>query len=155
MNRSTSTVLLIFALLLSFVLGCSEEKGDAASKFAAARAKVHRAEFSQAIRELKTFLQDHPGHDLGSRAHFLIAKSEMGRNDFDEAAAWFTKTASQFPSSDEAHKAKFKLAMLSLLRGERQRALEQLRKMTDSNGSYAPEISAWMLHLESQEAGQP
>lgn len=136
--------------------GCGEApQGKPGQQFEQAREAVIRGEFVSAARQLESFVEQHHDHPLAGRATFLLAKSYLGQGELALSQRWFERTRDRFPQTEEAHKAKFKLAMIELLRDEPRRAFEQFRQLAQAaDGPYTPEAAAWSRFLEA-ELGQP
>ena len=142
---------LLLALCVTFVAGCGRApvKGAVGKEFDTARSQILRSNFQEAVVKMESFYDDHRDHELASRASFLIAKAHMGLNDFAESKRWFETTISRYPNSEEAHKSKFKLAMLAVMQEEDAQAIQLLEMIRDTSpGPYAPEVRAWLNHLE-------
>ena len=151
------SVLLLQVLLCAS--GCRPPQKKAgtseiANQFNEARDLVHNSEFAEAERALSQFLSEHPSHKLASRARFLMAKTYMGLNDLPNATLGFEATIRDYPDSEEAHKSKFKLAMLSVLQEDKVRAAAQLESLRGEVGAYAPEVEAWLAKLVNPEPEQ-
>ena len=144
-------MLLGFVLTLG-VLGCgTDDRGKVASEFDVARKLMTSGRFDSAATKLEDFLENHPSHHLAGRATFLLAKSHLGQSHFDESKKWFNRTIQRFPNSEEAHKAKFKLAVIEMLEGnlaEAERQFATLAKQSD--GPYVPEAQAYSRFLLAQ-----
>jgi TolA-binding protein len=148
-------LLLGFVLTLG-VLGCgTDDRGKVAREFDVARKLMTSGKFDSAATKLEEFLENHPTHELAGRATFLLAKSHLGRSRFDESKKWFNRTIQRFPESEEAHKAKFKLAVIELLSGNLADAEQQFETLaTQSEGPYVPEAQAFSRFLAVQRVLQ-
>jgi TolA-binding protein len=130
--------------------GCKNpSRGAVAAQFDAARALLLRGRFEMARKALTDFVEEHSSHHLAGRATFLLAKSYTGLEDFDNAQLWFSRTIERFPKSEEAHKARFKLAMVDLLCDDTDSAKQKLARLLEAaNGPYVPEARAFLTYLE-------
>lgn len=145
----------VLLLCLLLVLGCGvKQKGPTGQAFELGRQDVLSGEFESGIQRLERFLDEHHGHDLAVRANFLIAKAHLGLGDYAAAKQWFNHVIEQHPATEEAHKAKFKLAMLSVLQGDREDARQRLESLRMEAGPYAPEVVAWLEYLEAAGAAE-
>jgi TolA-binding protein len=141
-------------LVTVLVAGC-QTQGDGNPAFDNARNQLIRGEYQQAATHFEQFLAEQPDHHLASRASFLLAKSHVGLDDLGAAAVQFEETRRRYPDSEEAHKSRYKLAVISLLRGEREAAIEQFRAIAETpDGVLAPEASAMVRFLEVAEERQ-
>lgn len=130
--------------------GQAKPKGKASIRFDQARSLVHRGKFEEAIKLFDAFLVTHPKHKLASRAVFLQAKSELGRHRTEAAQAGFKNVIHQFPNSEEAKKAEFKLAMIEFLNGNHGIAETRFQAITKAaNGPYTPEAAAWEEYFKT------
>ena len=147
---------LLVLLAASTLVGCVAQapapapakKGKAATQFNDARQLVHHGKFEQATTALDAFLKSNPKHKLASRAVFLRAKCKMGLSDTEAAQLGFQDVIKQFPASEEARKAEFKLAMIEFLGGNEEEAHRQFSAIEQAaNGPYTPEAAAWVKYL--------
>lgn len=155
-----SSLLMVIAVAMA---GCgvaappaavAANKGKASTQFDAARTLVHQGKFAEAVAALDAFLAANPNHKFASRAHFLRAKSKMGAHETEAAQIGFADVIKRFPTSDEARKAEFKLAMIEFLNGNVDEATKQFDAIEKAaNGPYTPEASVWVKYL-SDEAKQ-
>ncbi|MEZ6138531.1 MAG: tetratricopeptide repeat protein [Pirellulaceae bacterium] len=147
---------LCWTVALVSVLGCGvqpHEHGKVGLEFEAARSLVINGKFAEATQRLTQFIKDHPEHHLAPRATFLLGKSALGSGDLEAAETWFSKTTERFPDSEEAHKAKFKLALVSLLRQNEDDARARFEALAaDADGPYTPEATALARFLAQREA---
>lgn len=132
------------AILLA-VVGCNShlKDGQAAQEFEAARELLIQGQFGLAATQLESFIERRPQHQLASRAHFLRAKCSLGSGDLELARQWFDRTRTQFPSTEEAHKSQFKLALIEVLQGRFEKADQQFRQLAEqADGPNTPESVA-------------
>lgn len=139
------------AALLMAVVGC-QRAGDGYTQFHQAREKLMHGEFAKAKSEMAEFQANYPTHPFSSRAAFLQAKAELGLGNLDLAEQEFLATINQYPNTEEAHKSRYKLAMIALLRGDRQEAGEGFQQIVDSkSGILVPEAVAMLRMLQDDE----
>ena len=137
------------------VAGCIKQqpRSGAAGSFTAGRQALMRGEFEQAIKYLEAYRRQGKAGALASRATFLMAKSYLGLNDFAAAREWFERTISEYGHSEEAHKARYKLAMISLMQGEMHDARRRFQELVDRpSGTLVPEATAMLQYLDRQAA---
>jgi len=137
------------AVLFLWNINGDAAKTDSNRQFENARQLVFSGQFDAAARGFENFLTENPGHKFSSRAMFMLGKSKFGSGDETAALKSFEKTIAQYLTSLEAAKAKYKIAMIEWLRGNRRAAREQMQKIVnDANGPYTPEATAWLRYLD-------
>ncbi len=150
---SKSCFLLAAVFLLSLV-GC-ESANDGSATFYQARQRLMRGEFAEADKQFTQFQSDHPTHSLASRAAFLQAKAQLGLGNLKLAESGFQETIRKYPQSEEAHKSRYKIALIALLRGQRADAAAKFQQIVDrKSGTLVPEAAA-MLRMLQLEQKQP
>ena len=147
----TLTITASLALLLG---GCqSKDRGDVAAQFDVGREALMQGDFEIADAQLTRFIEAHAEHHLGSRATFLLAKCKLGQGDLQAATLWFQRTTERFPRTEEAHKALYKLALIDILQGNHESAMERLQSLVDRPaGPYVPEATAYLAFLKQDAA---
>ena len=156
MNRCLKAVANLFVsfLILIFMAGC--ESRQASTGFHEGRALLMRGQLERADRMLAQFQKANPTHQLCSRALFLRGKAQLGLGDFDLATAHFLATIKKYPQSEEAHKAKYKLAVLEMLNGNREQAVRQFQEIADNpDGTLVAEAAAMARWLSKEPEGTP
>jgi TolA-binding protein len=161
-SRQVITFCLAMLLLGGGLSGCDQQqKGQqqnrqqlkADGQFTNGRNALMSAQFDGAIVELQGYLDDHPHGPLASRASFLIAKAQLGLGNHDQARKQFELTIRQFGDSEEAHKSRYKLGMLSLLDGDKQVARRRFAELVASpSGTLVPEATAMVRYLDAEQA---
>ncbi|MCS7468469.1 tetratricopeptide repeat protein [Stieleria sp. ICT_E10.1] len=150
--KTKSGVLAAFLLLMAFCTsGCDGQRSSEA--FHRGRDLVIKGQFDAAESELAAFEKQNPGHTLLSRARFLRAKAKLGAGDLPQARQLFQQTIDRFPESDEADKARYKLAFVELLDGNTRQAERQFQDIVDHSSSiYLAEATAVRAMLDRQRA---
>lgn len=139
------------AASLMAVVGC-QRASDGSTEFRQARERLMHGEFAQAKTEMAEFRANYPTHPFASRAAFLQAKAELGLGNLHQAEQDFQATINQYPNTEEAHKSRYKLAMIALLRGDRQKAAEGFQQIADrKSGTLVPEAVAMLRMLRGDE----
>lgn len=111
--------------------------------FKEGRSLVTQGRYAHAVPTLEQYLREHPRGKHASRAGLFLGKAHLGLGQWDEAAAAFTLTIERYPQSLEAHKARYKLAVVALLRGDTADARDRFAAMARSpDGPLAPEAKA-------------
>jgi len=97
-----------------------------------------------------------PAGKHASRAQFFIGKAYIGMDQLDEATAAFDRVVRVYPDSLEAHKARYKIALVLLWQGEADEAQTQFAQLADSpDGPLAPEAKQMAAHLAKGRSVQP
>ncbi|WP_372896975.1 tol-pal system YbgF family protein [Stieleria sp.] len=150
--KTKTAVIAAFLLLVAFCTnGCDGQQSSEA--FHRGRDLVIKGQFDAAESELAEFERQHPGHTLSSRARFLRAKAKLGAGDLPQSRQLFQQTIDQFPQSDEADKARYKLAFIELLDGNTQQAEQQFQVIVKQSRSiYLAEATAVRAMLDRQRA---
>jgi len=151
LDRSPGAWLALILPLALIVTGCeSGKKSD--PQFTAGRQALMRGDYEVAINELQKYLRQHPDDSLASRASFLIGKAQFGAGNHKAARQQFEHTIQKYGSSEEAHKSRYKLAMLSLMDGDTGEARRRFSELTARpSGTLVPEAAAILRYLDAQE----
>lgn len=140
-----SLTIYLFSSLAFGLSSCS------ADSFTKGRTVVTVGNYTDAIVHLNEYLKKNPEGKDASRAHFFIAKAQLGLGDFTSARETFERIQVSFPASLEAHKSRYKLAMLDLVEGNRERALSIFRDLANQpDGPLAPEAKMMAEFLAGQ-----
>ncbi|MEM7252688.1 MAG: tetratricopeptide repeat protein [Pseudomonadota bacterium] len=111
--------------------------------FSAGREAVIAGRYDEGRSRLRHYLAQHAEGDYASRAQFFVAKSFLGEGDLGRAKAAFAATINRFPSSLEAKKSRDKLALIALLRGDRQQARTEFARVAGGEANaLRPEAAA-------------
>lgn len=152
--KTARTMTMDFAVILvCFVLltGCNPNSANQA--FHRGRNLLIQGQFQAARTALDQFEKQYPNHELQSRTRLLQAKACMGLNDLPEAKRLFQQTIDQFPKSDEAGKARYKLAVIAMMLGDDADALERFEQLADQGQSVlAPEATAMVRYMKANQA---
>lgn len=148
-RKASRHTILCLAVLLA---GCQEQqRGQHAAdpEFHRGRQELMQGKFQSAIKTLEDYLKANPQAKLSSRASFLIAKAHLGLGHHEEARSRFQKTIADYPQSEEAHKSRYKLAVLSWLEDDLRAARQQFEQLTDRpDGTLVPEATAMLRYLD-------
>lgn len=142
-------------LLLALIVGCdAQEQRD--TLFSAGREALQRGQLQLSIDKLLEHLNHNPKGRLASRANFLIGKAYLGLGNLDASRKQFEQTIADFQFSEEAHKSKYKLAMLSLIEGKNPDARKRFEELTKNpSGTLVPEATAMLRYLDQPDPAQP
>ncbi len=151
------TVLICAAIVVAIIhFSASENRkwrfwSHSKEPFTRGRTLVTQGEYRQAIPFLQEYLKKHPPGRHASRAIFFIGKAYMGLGEMDLARTAFSDTRRGFPESLEAHKARYKVALIDLLEGRVDQAIQGFSSMADNpDGPLAPEAKAMVVYLTFQ-----
>jgi TolA-binding protein len=126
-------------------------RGHSGDTFHEGRWLVTQGQYRQAILILSEYLDKNPKGQNASRSIFFIGKAYMGLGEMDLARQAFDDTYRDFPKSLEAHKALYKLAMIDLLEGSVDQAIQGFASLAQMpNGPLAPEAAAMYAYLTHQ-----
>ncbi len=129
------------------VLACGET--ERRERFIDGRRLVTEGRYEEALPLLESYLTSAPSGRHASRARFFVAKAFLGLGELDRAAAEFETVVRDYPDSLEAHKSRYKLALLALLAGREEEARRRFAELAESpDGPLAPEARAMSDHLE-------
>ncbi len=144
-------------VLLSFVFlaaltGCGKAGASAASKENfTGRQLVIEGKYKEAIPVLEAYLRENPKGKYASRSGLFLGKAHLALGQMVEAEKAFADTAAKQPATLEAHKCRYKLAMVSLIRGDREDALKRFDELANRpDGPLAPEAKAMGDYLREQ-----
>ena len=132
---------------LTAATGCER----AEDRFPAARALVTRGAYEEAIPDLRQYLKDNPQGKNASRARLFLGKAYMGLGRLDQARIAFAETIEKHPGSLEAHKSRYKLAVIDLLEDKEVEAARRFERLAQQpDGPLAPEATAMAAHLRAR-----
>lgn len=150
--RRPSTHLAIVFMLAVLITGCAKQK-KSDPQFTAGRQALMRGQFEPAIEQFGGYLQQQPHGRLASRASFLTAKAYLGLGDHQLARQQFEHTVQKYGDSEEAHKSRYKLAMVSLIEGDTDDARRRFSELTaQPSGTLVPEATAMLRYLDAEDA---
>lgn len=131
---------LIACMLLS---GC-QKAGQSEDGFETIRQLVCDGQYEAAIPRLKAYSGKH-----NSRAGLFLGKAHLALADFTSARSVFETTMAQYPDTPEAHKCKYKLALLSYLEGDTETAKVTFVELAERpSGPLAAEAKALARFLQ-------
>lgn len=129
---------MLFLLSLTFS-GCDRASDD----FESIRLQVCRGNYRDAIPKLEAYSGQHE-----SRAGLFLGKCWLGLDDFDKARGAFKTTIRNYPETLEAHKCRYKLALLLFMEGNQELAKEQFQQIADrKDGPLVAEAGAFAKRL--------
>ena len=139
------------ALLLLSLAGCDDSRtgrSGADETFGEGRRLVTQGKYVEAVPLLEGYLAARPSGKHASRAQFFIGKAYIGMDQLEKAAAAFDEVVRGYPDSLEAHKARYKMALILLWQGKTDEARAQFAQLADSpDGPLAPEAEQMAAHL--------
>ena len=147
-------VLLSIALVGSITCGDPDvARDDAIGSFGKGRLAVARGDYEAAIPLLREYLRKYPNGRNASRAQFFLGKAYIGLGRLSEAAIEFDATVRNYPGTLEAHKSRYKLAMIAYWQGDSIEARRRFEKLADNpDGTLAPEARAMAEYLSGIES---
>jgi TolA-binding protein len=150
--RGILGVSLAVAILVCPV-GCQQRGGRRGDpQFQQARQLAVDGKYDQAIASLQEYVRQNPNSENASRAGLFLFKAHFAQAEFPEAAEWCRWTIRVHPTSLEAHKCRYKLAVLSLVQGDTQEAIKLFDALAEApDGPLAAEATAMRDYLESVE----
>ncbi len=113
--RSKLTLVLLFALLLAVLTGCSgrrkwvDEPPEVA--WAKIQDKYERKKYLDAVDHLEIFLINHAGSSMADSAQFMLAESHFYMKEYIIAASEYEKLVSQYPQSPLVETASYKIGL--------------------------------------------
>lgn len=114
------------------------------------RGLVVTGQYSAAIPVLSKYMHLHPSGKHASRAGLFLGKAYLALGHTTKAAEIWALTAKNHPATLEGHKCRYKLALLLMLNGDREKAAEAFGRLADSpDGPLAPEAEAMRTFLLS------
>jgi TolA-binding protein len=143
-------VLVVLGALLTLP-GCQQpRKPQKDQQFQDARQLVVDGKYRAAVPALEKYIDQEPNHKNASRAGLFLFKAHLAQGQFDDAAKWCQWTIRQHPASLEAHKCRYKLAVLALVQGQHDDARQQFADMAKNpDGPLAAEAAAMAKFLGS------
>ena len=163
-NGRTLTVCAACVLpLLLVASGCGKQSSAERDAFLAGREQVTIGNYQEGIAQLSAFLTAHPQGRYSSRAQFFIAKAHLGLDDLVNARLHYEQCIALYPDTDEAHKSRFKIALIDMVEGHTDRAMDTMRELAAApDGPLAAEAHLLSQYLEARyerqkrlEAGDP
>ena len=146
-RRRVPSVLLVLGLVAAGARCESSREGR--DVFREGRRLVTVGHYEEALPVLERYLAEHPQGRQASRAGLFVGKAHLGLGELERAALAFEATARDYPDSLEAHKSRYKLALIALLRGERGDARARFAALAEApDGPLAPEARAMRRMLD-------
>jgi TolA-binding protein len=137
--------LLLAAVLI--LVGCQSGADD---PFLVARRHFVKGDYAVAEKMLSQYVNQ-PGGQYASRAGLFLCKAGMARDDLPFAAKWCQWTIDNHPDSLEAHKCRYKLAVISLLQGDDELAASRFKAIADRpDGPLAAEARAMERYVRAR-----
>ena len=142
--------IVVLASLTIATIGCGAARPKGGD-FDNARALVVAGKYDEAVTALNAFLESHPNSKNASRAGLFLFKAHLAKGEFDKASKWCHWTVREHPGSLEAHKCRYKLAVLAMLQGQTAEAIKQFGALSDRpDGPLAAEATAMRQFLSEQ-----
>ncbi|MEQ8767453.1 MAG: tetratricopeptide repeat protein [Planctomycetota bacterium] len=130
------------------VAACQKDESKPGTPFDG-RDLVIAGRYSEAILALEHDLERDPRSPRASRAWLFLGKAHLALGNLEDAESAFRSAVREFPSSLEAHKSQYKLALIALIRGDREAARRGFEALAQSpDGPLAAEATAMARHLE-------
>ena len=143
LTKRTTMRLMFLAIFCAGVLVSCSQAQKPEDDFEAIRQLVCEGHYQQAIPKLMTYNGKH-----NSRAGLFLGKAHMGLGDLASARAAFESTIAMHPQTDEAHKSRYKLALLSYLEGDTVAAKAAFMEMSaNPDGPLVAEAAAFARFL--------
>ena len=134
------TVIPLLSLIIS--IGCAQHASS--GQFESIRQLVCEGRYADAIPRLEAYNGRHQ-----SRAGLFLGKAHLGLGDFKKSRQAFSDTVRDFPESLEAHKCRYKLALLCLLQGDSESAKKQFSELSaPPDGPLVAEAAAMAEFIE-------
>jgi TolA-binding protein len=155
-KRIVTALICVFVVVAIIHFSTSENRewkfwSRSGEDFIQGRKRVTLGQYRQAIPLLQKYLNKHPQGRYASRAIFFIGKAFVGLEEMDLARTAFNDIQKRFPDSLEAHKARYKIALIDLLDGQVDLAIQQFSILAHNpDGPLAPEASAMVSYLTLQ-----
>ncbi len=129
-----------------------DRPGETRGPFGKGRQAVTEGRYQDAARLLDKYLADYPSGRNTSRAHFFLAKAQLGLGNVQRARGTFEYVIATYPDSLEAHKSRYKLGLMDLTEGKLPDARRRFAELVRSpNGPLVPEAKMMQDYLESFE----
>ena len=143
---------LFSSVLLAALMGCGKARAPAAPKENfTGRQLVIEGKYKEAIPELEAYLRDNPKGKFASRSGLFLGKAHLALGQMDEAEKAFADTAAKHPGTLEAHKCRYKLALVAFFRGDLHNALKRFDELANRpDGPLAPEAKAMGDYLREK-----
>ena len=126
--------------------------GSPEQQYAYAFALLRKADYAEAERALRAFIEAHPDSDLTGNAYYWLAETFYVRNDLEQAAVYFARGYQDFGDSIKASDNLLKLAMSLARLGRTDDACLTFQEL----GERFPDVSAQIkerAEAEGRRAG--
>lgn len=159
-NRRNGTLRLRPAWVLVAVFvgltSCQPQRGGADEQFRGARLLVVQGKYQEATAALEKFLEQKPADKNASRAGLFLFKAYLAQGQFADATKWCDWTIRNHPDSPEAHKCRYKLAVLAMIQGRQDDAKKRFAEIAAKpDGPLAAEAGAMRDFLERVQIREP
>jgi len=148
-RHKTIPAILLALLVIATAIGCdaiSHKHGKA--MFQQGRDLVVTGRYRAAVPILNQYLHLHPRGKHASRAGLFLGKAYLALGDIAKAREAWSQTSQNFPTTLEGHKCRYKLALLLMLEGERDKAAAAFGQLADApDGPLAAEATAMKKFL--------
>ena len=149
--------MILASVACSLLAGCGASEIDATERaFSNGREAVTAGRYSEGRKRLINYLEENAEGRYASRAQFFIAKLFLGEGNLVEAHHAFSLTMDRFPTSLEARKSRYKLAMIALIQGDRRLATSHFAAVANADANaLRPEAEAmgrWLRESGDHDA---
>lgn len=149
MKRTRMTGLASLTALLLLTCACGNPKVKPKEEFQSLRLQVIAGEYDKAIPQLESFIKENPNSKNASRAGLFLFKAYFAKNQLSDAGKWCQWTIKNHPNSLEAHKCRYKLALISLVSGNSAKTKSELKLVADdTDNPLSPEASRLLKFLD-------
>ena len=98
---------------------------------------LKKKDYDKAATSFSNHLLEFPGGRYSGNAQYWLGEIYLQKNDLDGAKTWFSDLLSSSPNHTKALDAKFKLGKVYNLLGEKDKALELAKEVSNADGSTA------------------
>lgn len=151
MKHAVRSVLI--PVVLAAALSCGQNAPGAVGRNSfPGRDLVSAGRYEEAVTVLARSFADEPDAAHASRVGLFLGKAHLALGHVGEARDAFQATIRRYPDSLEAHKSRYKLALIDLIEGDEPGALESFRAMSERpDGPLAAEATAMTRYLAERE----
>jgi tol-pal system protein YbgF len=105
------------------------DHGNADGLYRAAVAMVRRAEYPQAVVQLREFLRLHPAHDYSDNAQYWLGETFYAQQQYDQALIELRRVIEKYPQGNKVPDALLKVGYCHQALGDRAKAAAVLREL--------------------------
>lgn len=115
--------------------------GSSADELATYRAAIDlvlkQRDFDAGLTALQAYLEEYPSGNYAANAQYWVAQIYLQNDDLLQSKEWFSRMIDTFPNHQKTQEAKFKLARVYDLLGERETAKVLLNEVANSDSTAA------------------